>query len=84
VSKGDVTLIPGENRQTGSVYLRTAAWIPRQSSAKHPSQCAVEAFKVEVFKNAGHAMFVDDAGRFNEVLAEFADSISILSDKTTN
>ncbi len=40
--------------------------------------------RVEVFKNAGHAIFVDDAERFNKVLAEFSDSLIASSHKTNN
>jgi non-heme chloroperoxidase len=32
--------------------------------------------QVEVFQNAGHAMFVDDPGHFNKVLTGFVDSLS--------
>jgi pimeloyl-ACP methyl ester carboxylesterase len=28
--------------------------------------------RVEVFEDAGHALFVDDAARFNALIAEFA------------
>jgi len=28
--------------------------------------------RVEVFEDAGHALFVDDAARFNALLTEFA------------
>jgi microsomal epoxide hydrolase len=30
------------------------------------------AARIEMFENAGHALFVDEAGRFNKLLAEFA------------
>jgi len=39
---------------------------------------------VEIFKNAGHALFVDDAEHFDKVLAEFVDSLTAPIDKTTN
>lgn len=40
--------------------------------------------RVEVFKNAGHAIFVDDAEQFNKVLIEFSDSLIASSHKTNN
>jgi pimeloyl-ACP methyl ester carboxylesterase len=30
------------------------------------------AARIEMFENAGHALFVDEADRFNKLLAEFA------------
>jgi pimeloyl-ACP methyl ester carboxylesterase len=32
--------------------------------------------RVEIFKNAGHTLFVDDAEHFNKVLSEFVDSLN--------
>jgi pimeloyl-ACP methyl ester carboxylesterase len=39
-------------------------------------QAALPRARVEVFKNAGHALFVDDSEHFNQVLAGFVDSLS--------
>lgn len=32
--------------------------------------------QIEVFKNAGHALFVDEPGRFNALIEKFAESVS--------
>ncbi len=37
--------------------------------------------RVEVFKNAGHAIFVDDAEQFNKLLADFLDSLTASPEK---
>jgi non-heme chloroperoxidase len=37
-------------------------------------QAALPAAKVEVMKGVGHALFVDDAKRFNDLLTEFANA----------
>jgi non-heme chloroperoxidase len=34
------------------------------------------ATRVEIFEHAGHALFMDDATRFNALIANFADSIA--------
>ncbi len=39
--------------------------------------------RVEVFKDAGHAMFVDDAERFDHVVSDFVESVTGVS-KTAN
>ena len=39
-------------------------------------QAVMPKARVEVFKNAGHALFVDDSEHFNQVLAGFVDSLS--------
>jgi microsomal epoxide hydrolase len=44
-------------------------------------QASLPKARVEVFKNAGHALFVDDAELFNKVLGEFVDSLAALPDK---
>jgi microsomal epoxide hydrolase len=44
-------------------------------------QASLPKARVEVFKNAGHALFVDDAEHFNKVLGEFVDSLAALPDK---
>ena len=38
-------------------------------------QAVMPKARVEVFKNAGHALFVDDSEHFNQVLAGFVDSL---------
>jgi len=40
-----------------------------------PIASAVPNARVEMFENAGHALFVDDAERFNKVLADFIQHI---------
>jgi non-heme chloroperoxidase len=44
-------------------------------------QASLPKARVEVFKNAGHAMFVDDAEHFNKVLVEFVDSLATVAGK---
>jgi non-heme chloroperoxidase len=39
-------------------------------------QNSIPKARVEVFNNAGHALFVDDAEHFDSVLAEFMDSLN--------
>ncbi len=39
-------------------------------------QTAIPAARVEVFKNVGHAMFVDDPEHFNKVVSDFMDSLA--------
>lgn len=39
-------------------------------------QAVMPKARIEVFKNAGHALFVDDSEHFNQVLAGFVDSLS--------
>jgi len=39
-------------------------------------QAVMPKARVEVFKNAGHALFVDDSEHFNQVLAGFVDSLA--------
>ena len=40
-------------------------------------QTTIPIAKVEVFKNVGHAMFVDDPEHFNKVVSDFMDSIAL-------
>jgi hypothetical protein len=47
-------------------------------------QASAPKARVGVSKNAGHALFVDDAEHFNKVLAEFVNSLTSLSDESTN
>jgi non-heme chloroperoxidase len=54
---------------------------PRLESQGTLLQASLPKARVEVFKNAGHAMFVDDAEHFNKVLAEFVDSLAAVPDK---
>jgi len=39
--------------------------------AAHPIVAAIPAAHVELFEDAGHALFVDDPGRFNALLGDF-------------
>lgn len=44
---------------------------PMKSMAADPVVSVVPSARVEVFEDAGHALFVDDAERFNTVLEDF-------------
>lgn len=47
-------------------------------------QALLPKARVEVFKNAGHAIFVDDPEHFNQVLAGFVDSLPASPAKTSD
>jgi non-heme chloroperoxidase len=49
---------------------------PRLEGQAKALEAVMPQARVEVFKNAGHALFVDDSEHFNQVLAAFADSLS--------
>jgi non-heme chloroperoxidase len=48
---------------------------PQLASQTKLLQAALPKARVEVFNNAGHAMFIDDAAHFNKVVADFIDSL---------
>ena len=48
---------------------------PQAESQAKILQAHLTQARVEVFKNAGHALFVDEAEHFNHVLAEFVESL---------
>jgi microsomal epoxide hydrolase len=79
VSKGDFTPILARMDKP-VLYICE----PQLESQGKVLQTILPRTRVEVFKNAGHALFVDDAEHFNKVLAEFVDSLAPPSDKTTN
>lgn len=49
---------------------------PRLASQANLLQTALPTARVEVFKDAAHALFVDDPDHFNKVLAGFMDSLA--------
>jgi microsomal epoxide hydrolase len=57
---------------------------PQLESQAKLVQSSIPTARVEVFKTAGHAMFVDDTEQFNKVLSEFVDSLPTPFDKTTH
>jgi non-heme chloroperoxidase len=48
---------------------------PQLESQSKLVRAAVPAARVQVFTNAGHALFVDDSAHFNKVVADFMDSL---------
>jgi microsomal epoxide hydrolase len=57
---------------------------PQLESQGKILQNSLSKARVEVFKTAGHALFVDDAEHFNKVLAEYVDSLTAAPDQTKN
>jgi non-heme chloroperoxidase len=55
---------------------------PQLESQGKVLQDSLPKARVEVFKTAGHALFVDDAEHFNKVLAEYVDSLTAAPDQT--
>ena len=51
--------------------------------AADPVQGLVPSTRVELFENAGHALFVDDAERFNKVLDDFIANLPGAASKPT-
>jgi non-heme chloroperoxidase len=49
---------------------------PQLESQSKLLQAAVPSARVEIFKNAGHALFVDDPDHFNKVVSDFLASLS--------
>jgi non-heme chloroperoxidase len=78
VSKGDFTPILGRLDKP-ILYICE----PQLESQGKLLQSSIPKARVEVFKNAGHALFVDDAEHFDSVLAEFMDSLTASPEKTT-
>ena len=52
------------------------AVMPRFAEQAQIMKTARPDIRVEIFENAGHALFIDDAQGFNRVLADFAKAIS--------
>jgi microsomal epoxide hydrolase len=49
---------------------------PRLASQAKLLQSAIPTARVEVFKDAAHALFVDDPDHFNKVVSDFLDSLA--------
>jgi len=79
MSKGDFTPIL-QKMDKPVLYICE----PQLESQGKLLQTSLPQARVEVFKNAGHAIFVDDAQHFNRVLADFVDSLHGLPEKTKN
>lgn len=54
---------------------------PRLESQGKVLRTSLPNARVEIFQNAGHALFVDDATHFNSVVGEFVDSLAAGSRK---
>jgi non-heme chloroperoxidase len=78
VSKGDFTPILGE---LDKPILNICE--PQPELQGKLLQSSIPKAREEVFKNAGHALFVDDAEHFDSVLAELLDSLTASPEKTT-
>ena len=78
LSKGDFTPILAKLDKP-VLYLCE----PRLESQGKLLQARVPTARVEVFKTAGHALFVDDAEHFNEVLAGFVKSLAVPAGETS-
>jgi non-heme chloroperoxidase len=78
VSQGDFT--PGLAKLDKPVLYICE---PQMESQGKGLQALLPKARVEVFKNAGHAMFVDDPEHFNQVLAGFVGSLPASPPKTS-
>lgn len=79
LSKGDFTSILAKMDKP-VLYICE----PQLESQGKILQNSLSKARVEVFKTAGHALFVDDAEHFNKVLAEYVDSLTAAPDQTKN
>jgi microsomal epoxide hydrolase len=77
VSKGDFTPILAKLDKP-VLYVCE----PQLASQGELLQKSIPKARVEVFQNAGHALFVDEPEHFNKVLAEFVDSLAALPGQT--
>lgn len=58
-------------RRVARAFPKPLAYLvtPRFATQAHNLKAARPATRIEIFKNAGHALFVDEAARFNAVVA---------------